>query len=403
MVFRRVQRPEIVVLALAAILRGGGIVLSVLRINPYANHDTTKFTAHAHQIAMTTLAGHPQTGLLFWPHFNLLGGAVKIYNLWGLALSPAYLLWGPSAIYARLVLAALGVFAVWNVFALGRAVHSRWAGLVAALPVAVYPSIVLVQSTVLRESMVLFLLTSVARLAIAPPRRFRRPTRMALAVAGLIGVILLRWELWTLCLFVLVVSAVMYHDLRTDGGVSDWIATYRAGAFVMAILVLYGAWRVAERAARYLTHLHQRRAAGRTVYLADVTFFHVPQMLAFAPVAAAYFLFTPFPWMIATPADVVVALEALGNVFFAIAAVMGIRSLLVRSRPLSIRVRAGWMALCVGFLAGVVLFGLGTANVGTAVRHRQMFVWVMYLFGGVGFIEWLPAEWTDRLPSKTTL
>ncbi|HET7322725.1 MAG TPA: hypothetical protein VFJ06_00145 [Halococcus sp.] len=393
--FRHIKRPEIVLLALAAVLRIGGIALSTAHVYSYSANDAIGFSHHARRIAMTTLAGQPQTGLLFRPHLNLLGGMVKIYNLWGLILSPVYLLAGPSAIYARFALATLSVLAVWNIFVLGQTLHSRRTGLIAAFPVAVYPSFVLVHSTLLREATVLFLLTGVARLAIAPPERLSRTSRVVLCGIGLVMTALLRWELWTLELLTVVVGTVVYLDATTNGGVRDWLRTHRTGTLVIAIPVLYGAWRVAERAARYLTSLHLRRAEGRTVYLADVAFRQVPQMLAFAPVAALYFLFTPFPWMVATPADAVIAVEALGNVAFAVAAVWGVRTLV--SRSMSARIRAGWVALAIWFVAGSVLFGLGTANVGTAVRHRQMFVWVLYLFGAVG-VKWLPRKWAARLP-----
>lgn len=389
--FRQLRWPEVTLLALTTVLRLGGVVLSTQHINPYALADATRFAAHARRVVVTTLAGHPQTGLLFQPQFDLLAGMVKIYNLWGLAIAPFYFLPGPSTVYARLALAGLGALAVWNIVILGRALHSRAVGLVAAFPVAVYPSFVLVQSTLLREATVLFLLTSVARLAIVSSWR-SWTSRAVLCGLGLVGVTVLRWEMWPLSGLAIAIGVVAYLDMTTDGGVRDWFRAHRAMALVVIVPMLYGAWRVAGHAAYYLTSLHLRRAEGRTAYLDDLTFRQVPQMLAFTPVAACYFLFSPFPWMIGTPADAVVAVEALGNIGFAVTAVWGVRSVIGHMKSMSIRAQAGWVALCVWFLAGVVLFGLGTANVGTAVRHRQMFVWVFYLFGAVGFIEWLPKK-----------
>ncbi|WP_256686334.1 hypothetical protein [Halococcus qingdaonensis] len=341
---------------------------------------------------MTILAGNPQTGLLFSPPLDILGGIVNVYNFWGLVLSPAYLLWGPSDVYARISLAALGVLAVWNVFTLGRFLRSRWVGLLAAVPIAVYPSFVLVESTVLRESAVLFLLTSVVRLAIGPSS-LSQARRIALCGAGLIMLPLLRWELWILEALAISAAAVVYLDARTDGDVRDRLHTHWVGTSALSIAFLYGIWQVSKRAARYLSFLHSERAVGRTAYLASVTFRQPLRMFAFAPVAVVYFLFTPFPWMVGTAADVVVAAEALGNVAFTVAAVRGIRSLL--AHQLDWRVSTGWVALGVWVITGSILFGLGTANVGTAVRHRQMFIWVVYLFGAVGIVEWFSSYLLD--------
>ncbi|EMA55378.1 hypothetical protein [Halococcus thailandensis] len=383
-------------LTLAAVLRLAGIPLSITGINPYATADATGFAARAQDIAMTTLAGHPQTGPLFWLDGHLIVGAVKIYNLWGLTLAPVYLLAGPSTTYARIILAALGVVAIWNVYAIGRALYSRPAGIIAAFPVAIYPSFVLIHATVLREVAVLFLLTSVARLVIVPSR-FSRPVRTLCCVTGLIGAGLLRWDLFFLYIPTIVGGSVVYLIAMTTA-VREWSVSRYSGAVVIAVPIAYVVWQAAKRATSHLSNLRNLRARGRTVYLADIQFPHVPEMLAFAPVAVAYFLFAPFPWMIGAFSDIVVAFEGFGNIGFALAALAGVYTILTQWTALDARHRAGWVALAVWLLAGSVLFGLGTVNVGTAVRHRQMFVWVLYLFGAVGIVEWF----LPRLSSKTT-
>ena len=84
--------------------------------------------------------------------------------------------------------------------------------------------------------------------------------------------------------------------------------------------------------------------------------------------------------MIGAAPDVVIALQALGNIAFTIAALCGIRYAFQRAPATTV-------TLAVGFLAAAGLYGIVSANVGTSVRHRQMFFWVVYLFGAIGVVE----------------
>jgi hypothetical protein len=81
--------------------------------------------------------------------------------------------------------------------------------------------------------------------------------------------------------------------------------------------------------------------------------------------------------MIETFADVPVAIEAAINLGYTVAAIWGFRTLLHRNTPIAV-------GLAVGLLLGVGLYGFGTVNYGTAVRHRPMFLWVIFIFGAIG-------------------
>jgi hypothetical protein len=135
-----------------------------------------------------------------------------------------------------------------------------------------------------------------------------------------------------------------------------------------------------QRVIEDLAWLRGVRARGRTEYLGWVTPETLTSALSFSWIAAGYFLFSPFPWMIENVQDLVVAVEALVTLGYAVAGVSGVRVCLRETMP-------GTVALLVGLVLGSVLYGLGTANVGTAVRHRQMLVWVIFLFGAVGLVH----------------
>jgi hypothetical protein len=362
------------VIFIAALFRLLSIPFSVWQINPYSQADAAGFARRAATIGHGFVAGEN----LVTPIFPA-GATVSIYDLWGLLLSPFWVLPGPSSMYAYIGVIVLGVLTVYNVYAIAQYYHSPLAGGIAALPVAIYPSFVLAQSSLLREGAVLAGITTAAHLLVRSPSILddRRRTRSVLIVSALVFAAFLRYDnvpVYSLALGVgFGVWYVRRHELDTD-----------RRALVGSIVGVTGisGLAIAPRVVNYLAEIHRRRARGRTAYLTESVPTTVPEAIVFAPVGMAYFLFTPFPWMITNLMDAVIALEALANVCFAIAGVWGIR---VAWRSDSARTAA----LLTGLLVAGVLYGIASANVGTAVRHRQMFIWVVYVFGAVGITQWL--------------
>lgn len=134
---------------------------------------------------------------------------------------------------------------------------------------------------------------------------------------------------------------------------------------------------------RVLDHLiNIRQARGRIEYLGSILPETILEAIAFSWVGAMYFLFAPFPWMVSLVMDFVAMGEALLNLVYAGAAIPG-------AQVFRTRTFAGSTALVVGIVVGSVLYGLGTANVGTAVRHRQMVLWAIFLLGGIGIAQYI--------------
>lgn len=356
------MRKHLAVYSLALVPRVIGVFLTTLTgLNPEADADAVTFGRYAQRAAEALLQGE-----------LIIENVWAIQPTWGTLLAPFWLLPGPHAFYGRLGNAVLGSLAVYNVYVIARHHHSHRAGVFAALPMIVYPSFVAIHSTLLREALVLFCITTATRLAIVPGIFESRWSRSVLAVALLGVATLMRMEnMW---LFGVVVGVgVGVHLLAVTRRSS--ILAY-AGAGVLGVL---GAWSWGALVEKLLSFADTRRlrARGRTAYLPDVLPDSVLEIVAFSWIGAVYFLFSPFPWMVQTPADLLLSLEALGNLILAVAAVFGVRRL-VRTAP------AATTALLVGLVLGSVLYGLGEANVGTAMRHRQQLVWILYLFAGVG-------------------
>lgn len=365
---------------LAFVLRVLAIPLAVFRLTPYSQADATGFSVVAGMIANNVLSG---TLSIATPYTG-------IYETWGSLLSPFWFLPVGGPILARIFLSLLGAYAVYNVVLITRRLGTPMAGLLAGLPLAVYPSIVLVQSSLLREAAVLFGITTAARLLLIvsdhkqDPFATDRSRRQRIALATLsVGLLafatLLRGE--NLPVYVVAIGAgcVAYYSTTRWGKGLAILAVVAGGV---------GAWGLRDEVIQRFNFLRSARFSGRTAYLGDVRFHSLLDMAAFAPVGAAYLLFAPFPWQVGSALDVPVLFEGLANVLYAFAGIAGVAIGFKRDRVATV-------GLGIYFVLGVVVYGLGTANYGTGIRHRQMFTWVLFLFGGVG-VHWL---WLRYAPS----
>lgn len=340
------------------------IPLSFLRINPYSTSDAIGFTDAASQIAIRISQFQYPYGL---PEHS------STYELWGTFLAPFWLLPGPSELYAHIFVAILGALAVYNVAVLGQGLHSRRSALLAALPLAVYPSIVLTHGVLLREAAILCCLTTVARVVISPGPNLSIRGRVGLGIGGLVVAILLRRENTPVyCFAILTGIAIWFIKSRWE----IWIAIGITGLFSAIIASPY-----LQQGLYYLNTLRSYRSYGRTAYFGDILITSWSEAISYSWIGVAYFLFAPFPWMIETSADVVAAVEGTLNLVLFVAAIAGF-----------LQIRDQWtpavLALVGSFALGIVLYGFATVNVGTAVRHRPMFLWIIYLFAGIAFANY---------------
>jgi len=383
------QAIPVFVIALCIRVIAAGVTTTTT-FNPSSKVDAVGFGNHAKAIAQGIQEGEPYlytSGSIDLSQFLFPLASADIYTLWGTFLAPFWLLPGPSGFYARIGNAFLGAFAIYNVYLLARYYHSHHAGVIAVLPMIFYPSIVAVQSTLLREAFVLFGTTTAARLLILPYRH--RSKWLSYAVAAVLLHIALLMRNDNIFIYVAAIGAAVAVYAVKNGYISKRTAGFGLALSPVALVL---SRPVIRDGIEFLARTRRLRAQGRAVYLPDVIPRSIVELGAFSWVGAAYFLYAPFPWMIETIPDLLISMEGVGSIAFTIAAIWGVRSL--GQKNLSATV-----GLLVGLALAVVFYGVGTANYGTGMRHRQMFLWVIFLFGGIGISKHV--QFMDRVAKSS--
>lgn len=301
-------------------------------------------------------------------HFNVNLGW-KLYP-WSISLIYSFTDRSPLMIQAFNVL--LGTLVVYNVYQsallLGGSKQARKAALAAAL----FPSLILYSAITLREMAVVYPLT----LGIHMFLRWKRENKSGQIVISLIGIFissLFHTGMLSALAVVISLFAVQMFRLVCEGRLT---AAWKQSAVALFVLILLGSAIQSGRALDKIGVLSDfsfdrvgqkltASAQDRAQYLSNLRVTTPKTALLQSPTRVAYFLFSPFMWMIRKPEDAFGVLDGLLQIGFFVT--------LIR-RLGRIRNTMGGLSLVFVLVALVAVFAFGTSNYGTAIRHRAKLV-----------------------------
>lgn len=303
----------------------------------------------------------------------------QISHRWGLLLAPFWWLPGPSILYAQFAVAVIGSLGILNVYLICEHYHSKQAGYIALLVLALLPTYSFMHAVLQREALLLFGVTTAFVLTFLPNRHLARPWNcvLALGFVSLAGY----QRIFNVPIIVVVVTAItLFAFFRSDtvpvrAKLSGFLATTTIGAGLLFVVIQ---WIVdIRRIPEFFSSIRARRARGRAIYLEDAIPESYLELLAFSWIGAIYFLFAPFPWQIEAVADLAGVFESLVGIGFLLFSLQGAR-IVAKKAPLAA------FTLIFSLVVVSVLYGFGTANYGTAMRHRQAVFWILIVLGSIG-------------------
>ena len=359
----------LIIFGAALSVRIGSIFIGyTIGFNPF-----TDFQVHLHAETAESLA----TSILEWniPELSIRSTTIR----WSLFLFPFWLLPGPSGLYAQFGIAIVGSLAIMNVYLIATYYHSTQAGVIAVLPLALSPSYFFMHSVIQREAMILFGLTTAFVLVFLPNKYIRSPYNYLLAAGFVLIPTYLRFPNAPVIFSIIAVTASVVI-LR-----SNWISSQRkfqavagisTAGLVGTIVIIRSL--LTDSPIRYLVDLRERRIRGRATYLEEAIPASIAELIGFSWLGAIHFLYAPFPWHVRQIDDLVIMFESMIGIGFSIFAILGALVLKERSIPATV-------ALVSGIVLFSVLYGFGTGNYGTGLRHRQTIFWAIYILGAIGF------------------
>lgn len=299
-------------------------------------------------------------------------------------IAPLYFWFGASPLLARVFNALLATVAAYNVYRIGKRVFDHRAGLVGAGVFALMPSLVRVHGEHLREALIILLVTQAIWLVVRDGWDVASVTVLAGCLAWLS---IVRRPTFVVLLVPAALLAITSSQQSRKHALTAAVVLAGAVALAVAVLMALGRGNVLFQDwldPSVLTQVRSAWATGGSAYLTGITFETWWHVIAFMPLGAIYFLFTPFPWQINNALALVASVENL-LLFYPVAllALPAMRQALANRRQ---------AALLSFLVVGALLYGLIEGNVGTALRHRAQFTWVIFLFAGKTIADW----WASR-------
>lgn len=340
----------------AFLLRAGLALVQVFVVPlPGSGGDALRFDRIAWGWALDTSVG-------LW---SRIGSGSTLY-IWFMAVG--YRLAERSELLILGVNVVLSTLIVWHTYQLamelGADSTARWA----AWWTALFPTLALYSAVMLREVVVAYPLI----LGAVWFARWRL-TRRTLWFGAAIGAFLASAAFHTGSVVPLGVTVLFF--------LSDWMRSVGQGRVLRVLagvlglslvagvgVVVYGAGvgldklsLIQDFSPEALGDYQEVAARSRAAYLSWLTVRGPWDLLWQLPIRMVYYLFSPFPWMVRSPADLIGLLDASLYIWLVWVIWRG------RERVRSNRAARGvaWLTLAI-----VIVFSIATSNYGTAIRHR---------------------------------
>jgi len=359
------------------------VCLSLIAAKWYLRLDFALYDAEKYHAISTQISTLLRT--------DFLGNVSHIwqpYTAYTLPLGLLYTVFGSFEPLGQLLNTVLGLGVILNLHRLATLWFNRRVADHAALFTALYPYGWVLGATLNRDMMVVFCLTllfrSLTELQNQEGHGFRLWPSMA-ALGSLLYLTLLRPPLFilgALTIFVFWVvqplaSSKLKPLFRTLRLIAICLVLFLGTVGFFAIGKYYMARTPLEQNVTkfsdvdHMTERLRNSEKAGSAYLRGVTYRSYLDVAQLMPVASCYFLFSPFPWQVTSPKQALGVLDSTWLILVFLYFLRGIKTLFRRHR------KVAW-ALTAFLVVGLTTSSVLQANVGSAMRHRTMFTFLMF-------------------------
>lgn len=273
-----------------------------------------------------------------------------------------------------------GTWTALLTFMIGREMLNERVGRVAAVLVAVYPSLILWSVLNIRDALTTCIVAFIVLVAVRSPRR---RLRSLIVLAGAIVVLSTFRDYMGILLLAGIGMGTIAAVRRGRVGTTMFVGT-AITLVVVLTAVRFGMFSVEviedplATAAQLRTGLQQ--GAG-SVFGAGADTGTVGGALRFLPMGLAFFLFAPFPWAITSSLQLVTLPEVFLWYSLMPFTVMGFRAVMGSKSRQSLVVISVLMVV-------LVTYALVEGNFGTAYRHRAQVMPLFFIFTAAGAVQY---------------
>lgn len=330
------------------------------------------FESRGWQFAMNLHQGAP---------FEFIFGAWSYSMMIGII----YYLIGRSPLFIRMVNVFLSTMIVFNTFKIALLVwQNKRTAKIATWIVAFFPALILFGVTILREAILVYLLT-VSILYLIAYTRNHRISSLFISLIALLMVINLNSGFFLILIVpVFLLIKNLMKLLVEKKGIKILYISVMSIIFLIAAIVFINSFMsvsiIGEVRVSSLTDftIFERissfqnvAARGRAAYLVGKTTSSPVSLLIWLPIRIIYFLFMPFPWIWHNLMDILGGVDAFLYFWIIFYSFRG----LFQKKSKFFNYTTLWIIILTAGI-GISVFSMGTSNYGTAWRHRAVFIFL---------------------------
>ena len=313
--------------------------------------------------------------------FEFIFGA----HTYSMIIGMIYYLIGRSPLFIRMVNVFLSTMIVFNTFKIALLVwQNKRTAKIATWIVAFFPALILFGVTILREAILVYLLTVSILYLIAYTRDHRISNLFKSFVALLMVINLNSGYIFILIVPVFLLIKYLIKLLVGKKSIKILYISVIFIIFLIATIVFINSFInvsiIGEVGVSSLTDftIFERissfqnvAARGRTAYLVGKTINSPVSLLIWLPIRIIYFLFMPFPWFWHNLLDILGGVDAVLYFWIIFYSFRG----LFQKKSKFFNYTTLWIIVLTAGI-GISVFAMGTSNYGTAWRHRAVFIFL---------------------------
>jgi len=292
-------------------------------------------------------------------------------------ISLIYTVTGRSPLMMQAINVFFGTLIIYNVYRISLSLWGEGPAKRAGWFAALFPLLILYSAITLREVVVMYPLTlGLFHIVQWYKRRsLRHPFLATIAIlvsSAFHGVILLSLIVWGILLLVPLARLVKapyqiaVYDLKVVLVIGTVLfAIIVSGWQVSKIGFFIKQWSNIQTLIQRVEEMQEVRTRGRATYPESLIVRSPVEMMWKTPLRVFYFLFTPLPWQVETPLDLLGLVRVLLNLVIAVIFVGSWR--FIKREPAARALL--WIAVVL-----LIVFALGTSNYGTATRHSAKII-----------------------------
>lgn len=308
-------------------------------------------------------------------HFSINGDTASFYSM---ITTIVYYLLGYNPIYMQLVNALISTVTIFYFYRIVKSLFNHKIAVYSSLLMALWPTYIYFSSMQMREAMAILFITALIYHFIKWIESFKINDLFFVGVFFILS-FLIRSQNAILMILILF-PFITYFAWKKSSKYMKVLISFLVFFFIsigVALLIVLGYGEYFSM--QYLESEMSYRSGGGSGYLEWMHYSSIFHIILYAPLRFLYFVFSPFPWQISSLEQVLAFFESIVLTYLTFKIFLNYKNIWNYCKNKKSLVFV--ISFC---LLGLTANGLIDSNVGTAIRHKLQYIFIIFfLFGSL--------------------